>query len=166
MGFRCWNSRCKKARGRWKRGIGLDPFYKGDEYQESLVWPLEAYLKTHGVIPTAVVGSRTPILMENPVIGGTRSLPRRDVPIKLPRNTCSGRLRKMVLHDQTTAEHHAMKSCQQIKICENIILSMVVCGIYFTERTRSLCSKSSMEYSEEEPALQCRRQSARRTHRH
>ena len=31
---------------------------------------------------------------------------------------------------------------------------------------KSPCSKSSMEYSEEEPALQCRRQSARRTHRH
>ena len=34
----------------------------------------------------AVVGSHTLILMENPVIRGTRSLPRRDVPIKLPRN--------------------------------------------------------------------------------
>ena len=79
--------RYEKARGRWKRGIGLDPFYKGDEYQESLLWPFEAYLKTHGVIPTAVVGSRTLILMENPVIRGTRSLPRRDVPIKPPRNT-------------------------------------------------------------------------------
>ena len=33
-------------------------------------------------------------------------------------------------------------------------------------RTLSLCSKSSMKYLEEEPTLQCRRQYARRTHRH
>ena len=33
-------------------------------------------------------------------------------------------------------------------------------------RTRSLCSESILEYSEVEPALQCRGQSARRTRRH
>ena len=33
-------------------------------------------------------------------------------------------------------------------------------------RTLSLCSKSSMKYLEEEPALQCRRQFARQTCRH
>jgi len=49
----------------------------------------------------------------------------------------------------------------------NIILSMVDRGTYFLQsRTLPWCSTSSMEYSEEEPALQCRRQLARRTRRH
>ena len=50
------------------------PLYKGGEYQESSAQPLETYPKVHGVIPTVVVGSHTPILMKDPVIRGTRSL--------------------------------------------------------------------------------------------
>ena len=60
--------------------------------------------------------------------------------------------------------------------CYDKLSADLICGIlrslrWYVEfvlqsRTQSLCSKSSMEYSEKEPALQCQRQSARRTHRH
>ena len=57
---------CEKARGRWIRGIGLGPFYKGGEYQESLGCLLEVYLTEHGVIPMGVVGLPAPVLMGIP----------------------------------------------------------------------------------------------------
>ena len=48
-----------------------------------------------------------------------------------------------------------------------ILYSLRLCvGFVLQSRTRFLCSKTILEYSEEEPALQCRRQSARRTRRH
>ena len=48
-----------------------------------------------------------------------------------------------------------------------ILYSLRVCMVRVLQsRTRFLCSKAVLEYSEEEPALQCRRQSANRTRRH
>ena len=141
------------------------PLYKEGEYQASSVWPFGTCLKSRShtnkhdwVTHTRIDG--------NPVIRGTRYLLRQDMPIKPPRNTCSGRLGKMVRNDRTTVGRHAMKSCQQIRFVEILYSLWWYVEFVLQSQTRSLCSKSSMEYSEEEPALQCRRQSARRTHRH
>ena len=79
---------------------------------------------------------------------------------------CSGRLEKTVRHDQTTAIRHIMKSCRQIGFVEILFSLRWYVELVLQSRTLSLCSKSSMEYSEEEPALQCQRQSARWTHHH
>ena len=139
--------------------------YKEGEYQASFAWPFGTCLKSrsHTNRHDWVIHTR---IDENPVIRGTRSLLRQDVPIKPPHDTCSGRLRKTVRHDQTTAVRHVMKSCQQIRFVEILFSIRWYVEFVLQSRTLSLCSKSSMEYSEEEPALQCRRQSARRTHRH
>ena len=48
-----------------------------------------------------------------------------------------------------------------------ILYSLRLCVVFVLQsRTRFLYLKEALEYSEEEPALQCRRQSARRTPRH
>ena len=50
--------------------------------------------------------------------------------------------------------------------CE-IVYSLRLCVVPILQgRTRFLCSRTSLKYSEEEPALQCQRQSARRTRHH
>ena len=78
--------------------------------------PFEAYLKTHGVIPTAIVGSRMLILMENPVIRGTRSLPRWDVPIKLPCNASHCGVGNVGSHwTEPRYKGTTHKDCQQIR---------------------------------------------------
>ena len=162
----CWNSRRRKDsiehRREKEKGLSL---YQEGEYQASSAWPFGTFLKSRSHTSGHDWVTHTRI-DENPVIRGTRSLLRQDVAIKLPRNTCSGRLGKTVRHDRTTAERHAMKSCQQIRFVETLYSLWWYVEFILQSRTRSLCSKSSMEYSEEEPALQCRRQSARRTHRH
>ena len=86
LGFRVLELEVREGARKVEKRHRARPLYKGGEYQESSACPLETYPKIHGVIPTVVVGLHTPILMENPVIRGTRSVPRRDVPIKLPRN--------------------------------------------------------------------------------
>src|SRR4051812_32364946 len=92
---------------------------------------------------------------ENPVKRGTRSLPRQDVPRKLPRK------RTWLQCDD------ALRDTSADLIGVNIILSMAVCGNLFCRAGHcSWCLQSSMKDLEEEPALQCRRQSARRTRRH
>ena len=53
-----------------------------------------AYLPSATI--NVAVGLPTSRIDENPGIRGTRSLLRQDVPIKLPRKTCSSRLRKTV----------------------------------------------------------------------
>ena len=141
------------------------PLFKEGEYQASSAWPFGTCLKSrrHTSRHDGVTHAR---IDENPVKKGTRSLLRQDVPIKPPRNMCSGRLGKTVCKDRTTAERHAMKGSQQIRFVEMLFSLRWYVEIVLQSRTLSLCSKSSMEYSEKEPTLQCRRQSARRTHRH
>ena len=149
----------------WKEKDRSWPLYKEGEYQASSAWPFGTFLKSrshtsgHGWVTHTRID-------ENPVTRGTRSLLRQDVPIKPPRNTCSGRLGKTVRHDQTTAERHVMKSCQHIRFVEILFSLRWYVEFVLQSRTLSSCSKSSMEYSEEEPALQCRKQSARQTHHH
>ena len=53
---------------------------------------------------------------------------------------------------------HAVKMCQRIRFVEILFSLRWYVELVLQSRTLSLCSKSSMEYSEEEPALQCRRQ--------
>ena len=55
---------------------------------------------------------------------------------------------------------------QQIRFMEILFSLRWYVEFVLQSRTLALCSKSSMKYSEEEPALQCRRQTALRTHRH
>ena len=70
---------------------------------------------------------------EYPAIRGARSLLRQDVPIKLPRNTCSSGLGENGSNnDGAAALCHAMESCQQIGFLK-YILSTVLCGICFAE---------------------------------
>ena len=52
---------------------------------------------------------------------------------------------------------------QQIRFVRILFSLRWYVELILQSRTLSLCSKSSIKYSEEEPALQCRRQSARRT---
>ena len=141
------------------------PLIKEGEYQASSAWPFGTCLKSrsHTSRHDGVTHAR---IDENPVKKGTRSLLRQDVPIKPPRNTCSGRLGKTIRHDQTTALRHVMKSCRQIRFVEILFSLRWYVEFVLQSRTLSSCSKSSMEYSEEEPALQCQRQSARQTHHH
>ena len=141
------------------------PLYKEGEYQASSVWLFGTCLKSRSHTNKHDWVTHTRI-DENPMIRGTRSLLQKYVPIKPPRNTCSGWLGKTVRHDQTTAVRHVMKSCQQIRFVEILFSLRCYVEIVLQSRTLSSCSKSSMEYSGEEPALQCRRQSAHRTHRH
>ena len=63
-------------------------------------------------------------------------------------------------NDRAMAGRHAMKSCQQIRFVEILYSLRWYVEFVLQSRTLSLCSKSSMEYLEEEPALQCRRQAA------
>ena len=93
------------------------PLYKEGEYQASSAWPFGTCLKSRSHTNKHDWVTHTRI-DENPVIRGTRSLLRQDVPIKPPRNTCSGRLGKTVRNDRTTAGCHVMKSCQQIRFVE------------------------------------------------
>ena len=80
---------------------------------------------------------------------------------------CSTWLRKTVrIITGAMAWCQVMKSCQQIRFVEILYSLRWFVGFVLQSQTRSSCSKSSMEYSEKEPALQCQRQSARRTHRH
>ena len=141
------------------------PLYKEGEYQASSAWPFGTCLKSRSHTNKHDWVTHTHI-DENPMIMGTRSLLRQDVPIKPPRNTCSGRLGKTVRHDRTTAERHIMKSCQQIRFVEILFSLRWYVKFVLKSRARSLCSEFILEYSEMEPALQCRRQSARQTHRH
>src|SRR3954467_6413040 len=61
----------------------------------------------------------------------------------------------------------ALRNTSADLICVNIILSMAICGNLFCGALHYLwCLQSSMKDLEEEPALQCRRQSARRTRCH
>ena len=50
------------------------------------------------------------------------------------------------------------QTCQQIRFVEILFSLRWYVELVLQSRTLSLCSKSSMEYSEEEPALQCQRQ--------
>ena len=127
------------------------PLYKEGEYQASSAWPFGTCLKlrSHTSGHDWVTHTR---IDENPVIRGTRSLLRQDVPRKPPRNTCSGRLGKMVRNDRTTVGRHAMKSCQQIRFVEILYSLWWYVEFVLRSSTLSLCSKYSMEYSEEEPA--------------
>ena len=62
-------------------------------------------------------------------------------------------------NDRTTARCHVVS---RLDLWKYYSLRWYV-EFVLQSRTRSVCSRSSMEYSEKEPALQCRRQSARRT---
>ena len=61
---------------------------------------------------------------------------------------------------------HATEYVSRLDLCKYYSLYGNMWKLILQSRTLSLCSKSSMKYLEEEPALQCRRQSACRTHRH
>ena len=84
-------------------------------------------------MPTVVVGLRTPILMEDPVIRGTRSLFWQGMPIKPPRNAYRGWPRKTGL---CWARHgvraHSTKIVSRSDLW-SAMLSTVVCGNYLTE---------------------------------
>src|SRR4051812_24657402 len=61
---------------------------------------------------------------------------------------------------------HATEYVSRLDLCKYYSLYGNMWKLILQSRTLSLCSKSSMKYLEEEPALQRRRQSARRTRRH
>ena len=86
----------------WKEKDWPWPLYKEGEYQASSAWPFGTCLKSrsHTSRHDGVIHAR---IDENPMKKGTRSLLRHDVPIKPPRNTCSGRLGKTVRNDRTMA---------------------------------------------------------------
>ena len=75
----------------WKEKDGSGPLYKEGEYQASSSWPFGTCLKSRSHTNGHDWVTRIRI-DENPVIRGTRSLLRQDVPIKSPCKTCSGRL--------------------------------------------------------------------------
>ena len=113
--------------------------------------------KIHGVIPTVAVGSHTPILMKDPVIRGTRSLLWQDVPIKPPRNASRGGAGNAgSCWTRPRCRSTTYKDCQQneFMLCSLQWCVKVISQIW----TRSKCSIITLEYSEMEPALQCRRQ--------
>ena len=74
LGFRVLELEVQEGARKVEKRHRPRPLYKGGEYQESSACLLETYPKIHGVIPTVIVGSHTPILMKDPIIRGTRSL--------------------------------------------------------------------------------------------
>ena len=108
-----------------------------------------------GVLDT--VGLPMNRINENPVIGGTRSPLRQDV----SRNRlalCVELVKNGLNNDRAMTWCRAVKTCQQIRFVE-ILFSLRWCvELVLQSRTLSLGPKPSGEYSEEEPALQCRRQ--------
>ena len=86
----------------WKEKDRPWPLYKEGEYQASSAWSFGTCLKSRSYTNKHDWVTHTRI-DENPVIRGTRSLLRQDVPIKPPRSTCSGRLGKTVHNDRAAA---------------------------------------------------------------
>ena len=61
---------------------------------------------------------------------------------------------------------HATEYVSRLDLCKYYSLYGNMWKLILQSQTLSLCSKSSMKYMEEEPALQCWRQYARRTRSH
>ena len=61
---------------------------------------------------------------------------------------------------------HTTEYVSRLDLCKYYSLYGNMWKLILQSRILPLCSKSSMKYLEEEPALQCRRQSVRRTRHH